>query len=239
MLMSLSISVRLASGRSAKNPAAMTAHYDFPAKGSRPAVQLHWYDGGLMPARPDVLPPDITLPRGDGGGGVFIGDDGILILPTVPGAAPFRAGKTILLQKIANAITENHPEVTLIILLIDVLQALVQCLVQAADEETCTFWDNMLLSELWEQDPPDPRRARRHDHRGPPHGRDPAGRRRPGPCRGGRPALRRRRPDFAGDGERRARRARFRGSLPRLGTIAISAPGPSPSGARPESAAAR
>src|SRR6266496_3266779 len=30
-----------------------------------------------------------------------------------------RAGKTILLQKIANAITENHPEVTLIILLID------------------------------------------------------------------------------------------------------------------------
>jgi transcription termination factor Rho len=33
--------------------------------------------------------------------------------------APPRAGKTILLQKIANAISENHPEVTLIILLID------------------------------------------------------------------------------------------------------------------------
>jgi transcription termination factor Rho len=33
--------------------------------------------------------------------------------------APPRAGKTILLQKIANAIHENHPEVTLIILLID------------------------------------------------------------------------------------------------------------------------
>ncbi|HEY2066237.1 MAG TPA: transcription termination factor Rho [Gemmatimonadaceae bacterium] len=33
--------------------------------------------------------------------------------------APPRAGKTILLQKIANAITENHPEVTLIVLLID------------------------------------------------------------------------------------------------------------------------
>ncbi len=33
--------------------------------------------------------------------------------------APPRAGKTILLQKIANAIRENHPEVTLIILLID------------------------------------------------------------------------------------------------------------------------
>jgi transcription termination factor Rho len=33
--------------------------------------------------------------------------------------APPRAGKTILLQKIANALRENHPEVALIILLID------------------------------------------------------------------------------------------------------------------------
>ena len=33
--------------------------------------------------------------------------------------APPRAGKTVLLQKIANSITTNHPEVTLIVLLID------------------------------------------------------------------------------------------------------------------------
>jgi transcription termination factor Rho len=33
--------------------------------------------------------------------------------------APPKAGKTILLQKIANSITENHPETTLIVLLID------------------------------------------------------------------------------------------------------------------------
>ena len=33
--------------------------------------------------------------------------------------APPRAGKTILLQKMANAISENHPETTLIVLLID------------------------------------------------------------------------------------------------------------------------
>ncbi len=32
---------------------------------------------------------------------------------------PPRTGKTVLLQKIANSITENHPEVTLIVLLID------------------------------------------------------------------------------------------------------------------------
>ncbi len=33
--------------------------------------------------------------------------------------SPPRAGKTVILQKIANAITENHPEVILIVLLID------------------------------------------------------------------------------------------------------------------------
>ena len=33
--------------------------------------------------------------------------------------APPKAGKTILLQKIAKAIRENHPEIVLIVLLID------------------------------------------------------------------------------------------------------------------------
>ena len=47
-----------------------------------------------------------------------------LIAPTGKGqrgliVSPPKAGKTILLQKIANAITENHPEVHLIVLLID------------------------------------------------------------------------------------------------------------------------
>ena len=47
-----------------------------------------------------------------------------LIVPTGKGqrgliTSPPKAGKTILLQKIANAITENHPEVHLIVLLID------------------------------------------------------------------------------------------------------------------------
>ena len=30
-----------------------------------------------MPQRPPFLPDDITLPRGDGGGGVFIGSDSL------------------------------------------------------------------------------------------------------------------------------------------------------------------
>ena len=66
----------------ASYPAAMTAHYEFPARGSRPAVRLHWYDGGLMPARPPFIPDDQPLARGDGGGGVFVGERGILTYET-------------------------------------------------------------------------------------------------------------------------------------------------------------
>jgi transcription termination factor Rho len=48
---------------------------------------------------------DLVAPIGKGQRGLIV--------------APPRTGKTILLQKIANAITENHPEVSLIVLLID------------------------------------------------------------------------------------------------------------------------
>jgi predicted dehydrogenase len=51
--------------------------YHFAARGKQPPVTLTWYDGGLMPARPDVLPDDVQL---DGGGGaIFIGEKGILV----------------------------------------------------------------------------------------------------------------------------------------------------------------
>jgi predicted dehydrogenase len=73
-------------GGPADNPAtfplAVTVQYEFAARGNRPPVKMFWYDGGLMPARPNFLPDDITLPRGDGGGGVFIGTKGILTYET-------------------------------------------------------------------------------------------------------------------------------------------------------------
>ena len=51
--------------------------YHFAARGNQPAVKLTWVDGGLMPARPEVLPDDVQL---DGGGGViFHGEKGILV----------------------------------------------------------------------------------------------------------------------------------------------------------------
>ena len=36
-------------------PVASTLHYRFPARASKPAVELHWYDGGIRPRRPDEL----------------------------------------------------------------------------------------------------------------------------------------------------------------------------------------
>jgi hypothetical protein len=56
---------------------ASTVHYQFPAVGSRAAVKLNWYDGGLFPPRPDGLPDDVKLDSE--GGGIFVGDKGILI----------------------------------------------------------------------------------------------------------------------------------------------------------------
>lgn len=62
-------------GGPASNPAsyplAMITQYEFPARGSQPAVKMHWYDGGLTP-----MLPDHTLPQGDGGGGILIGEKG-------------------------------------------------------------------------------------------------------------------------------------------------------------------
>ena len=72
----------------------------------------------LRPRYPDGR---LRLERKDGDISMRVMD---LIAPIGKGqrgliVAPPRAGKTILLQKIANALVENHPEVHLIVLLID------------------------------------------------------------------------------------------------------------------------
>ena len=61
-------------------PVAMTSHYEFPARGDRPPVTMHWYDGGLMPQRPQALPDDVTLNRE--GGVMMVGERGILMHET-------------------------------------------------------------------------------------------------------------------------------------------------------------
>lgn len=44
-----------------------------------------------------------------------------------------------------------------ILIIVDLIQAFVQCIVQWSKKQPCTFWQNMLLKKLWEKDPPDPR----------------------------------------------------------------------------------
>jgi predicted dehydrogenase len=54
--------------------------YRFPARGSQPAVKLTWFDGGLMPERPELLPDNVPLDPG--GGGIIYGEKGILVYGT-------------------------------------------------------------------------------------------------------------------------------------------------------------
>jgi predicted dehydrogenase len=61
-------------------PLATTVNYEFAARGAQPPVRMSWYDGGLMPRRPDVLPDDVALDRT--GGVIFVGDKGILMHET-------------------------------------------------------------------------------------------------------------------------------------------------------------
>jgi len=60
-------------------PSACTTYYEFPAKGSRPAVRMTWYDGGLTPPKPVEL-GDEELNKG--GGVLFIGTKGKLLHDT-------------------------------------------------------------------------------------------------------------------------------------------------------------
>jgi predicted dehydrogenase len=60
-------------------PMASTTHYTFPARGSRPAVQMTWYDGGLLPPKPEELGEEEL---NKGGGVLFVGTKGKLMHDT-------------------------------------------------------------------------------------------------------------------------------------------------------------
>ncbi len=67
-------------------PMACTVHYQFAARGDQPPVKLHWYDGGLLPTRPDELEPDRDLDPEDGI--IFVGDRGKLLVEGWGGERP-------------------------------------------------------------------------------------------------------------------------------------------------------
>jgi predicted dehydrogenase len=57
-------------------------HYEFPAKGNRPAIKMTWYDGGKLPPAPPELE---GRPLGSNGI-LFVGDKGKLLGPSHAGA---------------------------------------------------------------------------------------------------------------------------------------------------------
>ena len=66
-------------------PLSTCVHYRFAARGAQPPVKLSWFDGGIYPPRPDLLPDDVEL--ASQGGVIFIGEKGILLHDTY-GANP-------------------------------------------------------------------------------------------------------------------------------------------------------
>ena len=65
----------------ASPPVASMVTYDFPERDGMPPVQLTWYDGGLMPQRPELIEQGRKI--GDSGGGVLlVGSKGIIMCST-------------------------------------------------------------------------------------------------------------------------------------------------------------
>ncbi len=63
----------------ASYPSATFTFYEFPARGKMPPVKLTWYDGGLLPNRPDELGEEQL---NKGGGALLIGSKGKLLHDT-------------------------------------------------------------------------------------------------------------------------------------------------------------
>ncbi len=69
-------------------PVAEIVTYKFPARGKMGPAKMVWYDGGLMPTRPDLAYLEDGRLMGDDGGGVlFIGSKGMIVCSTY-GANP-------------------------------------------------------------------------------------------------------------------------------------------------------
>jgi predicted dehydrogenase len=65
-------------------PQAETVEFDFPARPKEknqemPAVKVFWYDGGILPKRPDLLPEGENLMADGLGGCIFVGSKDTMI----------------------------------------------------------------------------------------------------------------------------------------------------------------
>ena len=56
-------------------PHGEICYFNFPARGDKPPVKVTWYDGGLMPPRPEELGDEALPNRGT----LFVGDKGLML----------------------------------------------------------------------------------------------------------------------------------------------------------------
>ena len=91
-------------------PSATTTYYEFPKRGNLPPVKLTWYDGGLLPPKPE----DIGDARMNPGGGLmYVGTKGKLIQDTYGASpklypSPHPASKNPPPQKLKRIAHEEH-----------------------------------------------------------------------------------------------------------------------------------
>ncbi|MHC4153914.1 MAG: Gfo/Idh/MocA family protein [Planctomycetota bacterium] len=62
-------------------PSASMVRYEFPARENMPPVKLRWYDGGMLPPRPEELERGRKTGK-EGSGVIFVGDKGKLMCGT-------------------------------------------------------------------------------------------------------------------------------------------------------------
>lgn len=93
-------------------PQAQRVKYTFPArdnmpKVAMPEVEVYWYDGGLMPERPEGLPAGVNLNK-KGGGAIFYGTKDILVCGCY-GRDPYLvSGRTPKVPSMCREINESH-----------------------------------------------------------------------------------------------------------------------------------
>ncbi|HTZ46013.1 MAG TPA: Gfo/Idh/MocA family oxidoreductase [Verrucomicrobiae bacterium] len=91
-------------------PSGSLIFYEFPARGSMPPVKLTWYDGGLMPPKPEELGSEELIKEG---GAILVGSKGKLMHNTygahprlLPQSLQDSAGKPP--EKLARIPDESH-----------------------------------------------------------------------------------------------------------------------------------
>ncbi len=83
---------------------------EFPARGDKPPVTMHWMDGGIQPTRPEELGPDEMM--GDGGNGVIlIGSKGKMMCDTYgmnPRLLPLSRNDEVNVEETIPRVPEGH-----------------------------------------------------------------------------------------------------------------------------------